>query len=599
MALAALLVAVGSKTTHAQSVPEGALEAERDHRWGDAVALYQSALEDEPERADLWKRLAQVYAMDGRTAEAADAFERAAHLEGNDPELFGEAAAAQAMLNRPAKALSLVASGLELDPGDTALLRRRADLLTWLGDSGAAAETVRKLLDARPSDPALLLEYSRLRSWEGEFGEAARFANEAIEVDPDNLDAWLQLAIVESWKGHYSHALEQLEEYGQRGGDPLILQARKALVLAWADRPDQALSLIEGTRDGHPERPELLYAEAVALGRARRYDEVLDCLERLDRTSEDEVAAKELRRFLTAKLHSSLDGDAVASRDADGIERISGGLAVNYQLGEGDLVKVGMDYLYSTALDGSGLDPVEGGEEARRSSAWGGVGLSLSPAWTLDARGGRAWTSFDSAAWVYGASVGARLSDTTRFGFGHQRELFSISPRTLSLGLMRSTTTANVALAPSLEWWVDVGGEYARLSDGNESTRAFFSLRRAISRGETLNFDLGFTGQFLSFREDLDNGYYDPSFHRRFLVPMHLYWKLSGDDGISVVVAPGWQKDDKMELSKLAASLQVEATLGLYREWLFKIQVGATLGASDYSDEYWIASTRFMLVKRF
>ena len=75
--LTAIIVILGlwlfaNPHARADSVLESGIKAEMEQRWDDALQIYYQELEQFPERLDLWLRVADIEAAQGRNQKAMD-----------------------------------------------------------------------------------------------------------------------------------------------------------------------------------------------------------------------------------------------------------------------------------------------------------------------------------------------------------------------------------------------------------------------------------------------------------------------------------------------------------------------------------------------
>src|SRR5207237_6198859 len=100
------------------AIPDDAIKAEMEKRWGDAERIYRELLVKEAGRVDLLLRLNDVLAVQGKRVEAAETMARAADLRPNDANLQTNTSAAFAAADRPADALRYVDRALAIRPDD-------------------------------------------------------------------------------------------------------------------------------------------------------------------------------------------------------------------------------------------------------------------------------------------------------------------------------------------------------------------------------------------------------------------------------------------------------------------------------------------------
>ena len=153
-----------------------------------------------------------------------------------------------------------------------------------------------------------------------------------------------------------------------------------------------------------------------------------------------------------------------------------------------------------------------------------------------------------------------------------------------------------------MKWYTAFKFTYADLNDNNQQKRGDLTLIRQAIRRTNFNLDVGFSATWYGYDTDLPNGYYDPSFYQRYLIPVFIYYKFNDDNGLSITIAPGVQKDNTMDNFQPAIAGSVELTLGLYRDWMMKATLQGYYGGAGAivtAGDYWIASGRIRLMRRF
>src|SRR5207244_4374042 len=97
-------------------IPDDAVKAEMEKRWGDAERLYREALAKEPNRVDLLLHLSDVLAVQNKRVEAAQAIARAADFRPDDAELQLRTSEAFGAADRPVDAARYNDRALALRP---------------------------------------------------------------------------------------------------------------------------------------------------------------------------------------------------------------------------------------------------------------------------------------------------------------------------------------------------------------------------------------------------------------------------------------------------------------------------------------------------
>jgi hypothetical protein len=193
------------------------------------------------------------------------------------------------------------------------------------------------------------------------------------------------------------------------------------------------------------------------------------------------------------------------------------------------------------------------------------------------ARLGATVTGRGETEMTWQAGLDRRFSDELRLQVANIRNLQIISPRSISLGITRIDTAAQLTFTPDLLWTVAATVQEGELSDNNHFWRGFLAPRRAVVRTQHLNVDLGISGNWYGYsRNPPLDGYYSPSFYRNYVMSGYFYYKMSDEDGLSFIMSYGVNKDEFMKSYKFTQDYTAEATFGALSDWMVKIRGGYT-----------------------
>lgn len=585
---------------------EQALDAEGQRYWQAAEAFYRQLLARDSDRADLWKRLADIIAeQGGRDEEAAEAFARAADLESGNAELQAEASAAYSTIDQPEPAYTYIKRALEIDPDNPAYWNSRSVLEGWLGDYPAAEKSLKQAFrhGLERSEPALV-RLATLQQWQGKLVESSNVLEEVVERFGGGQIILLNLARLYSYRGDYATALEYIETYKETGGEEFEYAREKSLYLAWANRPDASKAVSAPALAENPEDPDLLISTAIALQRERDYDAMIETLDRLDQVTGSNQEAQLIRTILTTETRSNADLRFMASTDRDNILTYGGSGVFTYALKPGTYLRLGGEVFHLEARSGSGLDRIDNGPDILNSAVWGEIEAPLGDNVWGSLLLGESFTDFGPDAFKANAQVHFRTSDETTVSFGYDRDLFMRSPRALSLGIIRNESYIDLVWTPSIKWYIQLRGTYAWLNDTNEQGQGELTVIREVFRRNKINMDIGFSGTWFGYQQDLPNGYYDPSFVQQYFLPIYFYFKFNDNDGLSITVSPGFIKDNTMANFEFAGAISTELTFGLYRDWMMRLWTSTYIGGSGSAitpniDDYFLISGGLRLVRRF
>lgn len=570
--------AVNAWAAAAPAIPADILKAEQDERWQDALDALHKLAAQEPKRVDLWLEMADIYEHLNRQPEMVTAMERAAAIAPDDASIQFRLAKTYSYVDQPAKALPPCKRALAIDPKNMDYLTGCAQLASWAGDLKASEDWYSRILAAKPDDDAVLLDLARTRSWDDKLDQSAKDYKLYLKRHPKEKAVWIEYARVESWRGNYPAAIDALEHYRKTFGDSEEYRREKARVLAWAERPTEAMQLNDPLLQAHPDDYELNYTNTVALNNARRPGDAVNSLKILQRLRPDSKDTRDITRVVRTPLRSNVNLGISYYRDSDHIHITRTSLYGEYVLNPKTRLLAGAGDNYLTADIGSGYETAGGETSIHHSELWVGVRHRFNPLAQVEAvvggghiqRGGGSYTP-------YHVTLDLQPRDNLKFELERQRELYSVSPRAVSLGIKHNINRASMEWQPDLRWVVDAEATGESYSDGNKSWSATIAPRRAILRTQKWNIDLGVSGQWMGFDTDPGNGYWAPSSYKRYAATGFFYYKLSDDDGISLVTSLGWHKDNTQSSFDFGHDVAVEGIFGLYKDW----QLRVTLGHAD------------------
>lgn len=579
-------------------VPEAGLKAEIEQRWEEALRVYESVLMQEPQRVDLWLRVADIQARMGRPQAAVLSLIRAIDARPDDASLYFRLSQAHAVNRQPQAALAACRRAVELEPANLEYLRAQAQLANWAAETRTARESYRRILELAPGDAEARLGLARVRAWSGALDQAARDYRGYLAEHPDDRAAWVDAIRIEAWLGDYSLALATLEAYrGRFGADEDYLRQR-ARVLAWAGRPTEAMAINEALLQKSPEDYELNYTRTLALHNGRRPREAAESLAVLERLHPGSRDTRDIARFVRTPLRSHVNLGFSYYDDSDDIRILRTELDGAWVLSPETRLTAGALTENLRADAGSGFETTEGDEHISDHRVWVGGRHRFSPAVALDGRVGRGFIEGESEFWLYRLGLDLQPRDNLLLRLERDRDLYALSPRAVSVGVKRNANRVRLQWQPDLRWFVEALADYSTFSDDNRRWELVLAPRRSVLRTERFNLDLGVATWWFGFDQDLDHGYYDPGTYQRHAVTGFGYWKLSDDDGISLIVGVGVQKDEDMSGYRLGEDVALEGIFGLYRDWMLRV----ALGYADRDQEggsFDGFSTQAVLTRRF
>jgi tetratricopeptide (TPR) repeat protein len=567
------MVMLGANIAAAQ-IPEEGLKAEGEHRWRDALAVYEPTVRDHPERADLWIRISDIRAAIGDTPGSLAALYSAVRAAGSDADLFARLSRAYAAANQPKAALAAIQGALALRPEDPRLLKAQAELATWAGDMPLARQSYRSLIAQSQSDATTWLALARVEVWSGRTDAAVHAYKKYASQEPDDLVAWLEWARAESWRGNDAGAVHLLDRVEAQFGDTPAYRQERARVLTRAGRPRQAHALLEPLLSNAPDDYDLNLLQALSFVQSGQPHAAYQTSALVQRLGPERAETAGLERQLRVAFGSLVQPTAAVYVDSDGLRHSR--LPVVTSVAMGSLIRIDAGYEREDlrARAASGLEQADGQTTSSVDRGWGGAQITLPPV-VFSAHGGRQQSAVRDE-WIYDGAATLRVGDAARLTYGHEHGLLTISPRAISLGLIRDLDRMQLTLMPSLRVGIDTEGSLEWLSDDNRRWSLRVAPRVAVVRNQRLNVDVGGSAYLFRVDRDLDHGYYDPRRYEAYAFTLLPYFKISENSGLSVFVEAGVQKDETASHFEPGGSASAELTVGIYRAWVFALAASGT-----------------------
>ncbi len=582
----------------AQSTPPAAgLVAEGESRWTEALQIYRDQVRQNPGDAALWTRIAEIEARLGQPQLAIAALESAAAAAPSDPAAFSRLSQAYAVQGQALAAFRAIEGALALDPRSDSFLRAHATLATWAGQYAAAADSYRRLEQAHPTEIDLTLALARVNAWRGASDQAVVAYREYVDAAGAVPEALIELARTESWRGNFAAAIAALDRYLTQYGETDAYTRERISVLARGGRPRQALDNLDAFEKISGSGPDLALSRTIALaalGHQGAAATSLDSARSLRHNTADTASAESVVRSL---LGSTLGPSTTFYNDSDSLQTSTSTARFDFGFQTDTRIQGGYEHTYLRARAGSGLEQTSGVETAAEESGSAGLTQRLGN-WTFAGSLGQARAEGHRFT-TYATSVRFAPSDSLIASVDRSSGLAVISPRMAGLGLTRVGERAQVDWTPGLRYRLVFDGAYENLSDGNSRWNLFVSPRVAVARTQNWNLDLGVSLHQLGARLNLDNGYYDPHRYEDYSIVFSPYWKASENIGVGAAAAVGAQRDDNSRSFRPGGNGSMEATFGIYRQWLLKAYGSVTNNSRLDSGAFRGVAGGVTLLRRF
>ena len=259
-----------------------------------AIELYETLLDEAPDRPESWAELPALYEANGCVADLAKQLDRELNAvvgesrEGDESALVNRLASLyEETLEEPSRAIDVYVSAVARHPEHTEWLSALVRLYKAADDTSSAADRLERLLELSDDDDVLAyaLELAELSIALDDNARAVRALQRALAVDERNTDVRAKLAglyeeteawdeLVGLWVGDADHAAST---------DEKIALLRRASALR-ADRLQDAagaVELLERARDASPEDRDLLLEVCDAYSSAGRADDAIHALEQI------------------------------------------------------------------------------------------------------------------------------------------------------------------------------------------------------------------------------------------------------------------------------------------------------------------------------
>jgi len=582
-----------------QEPPEAGLRAEMNKEWQEAVSIYKDTLNKNPDRIDLWLRIAQIESALENYAEVIEALNNAIKIAPERTDLHHQLSAAYSMDNKPREALAEISKALELEPENLDYLKAKALLATWIGDYETAVESYKKLTEKLPDDDEVLLNLARANSWSNNLDDAVYNYRDYLAKHPDEKQILIEYSKTQTWRGNYAGALEILEEYNKKFGEDNDYLKAKADTLARSGKSDSALLIIKPLLIVEPDNYELNYANTYALLYGNRVADAQESLKVLERLRPNTKDTKDIKRLVITPIRTFVNFDAYYYQDSDDLEKTAFKLSGSKFLQPETSVDAFVVNHYLRAVEGSGLENIDGSRDLSVQEGRIGISHRFTPSTYITGNFGAAKAEGLDNILTYSINADFQPNDEIKLDLTHSYDYYLISPRAVSLDIKHRESLMLAQWSPTLRDIIVLEMKYDSLSDSNNLWELTFAPRRVVRRGQNFNLDIGVRGWWFGFTDTFRNGYYNPELYQSYQITSFGYWKISDDDGLGFMLSGGYLKDNEMTDFRFGVGLNVEASFGVYKDWMLKIRGAAINNERQYGGSFEAESIGCLLERRF
>lgn len=593
------LTAVLSAPPADLAVPAAGLSAEASGNWEAALAEYYEVVDREPGRFDLWVRIADIHSRQGDLPKVIMALEKAA-AAGDGGDLYFRLAQAHSQANEAEDAFKAVDIAVTREPRNPEYLKARGQLANWIGRPRIAADSYRRLHALSPADDEALLNLARAEAWSGDLDRAVRHYSRYLAGRPMEKTIWIEYLNAQVWRGNFAAASKILDRYRKMFGEERAFRKALADILARADRPRQALAIARQLLRDDPRDYPALFSSIIALKYDNRPREALERLPQLMALRPDSRENDEIERFVRTPLRPDIRLAPYGYySDSDDLRSSASSFEAGINLSREFRLRAGLDFGALEAVAGSGYIAVDGRSRVSWQRPWLGGTWLLSPYVTIGATA--AWQRISGLDDRPTGSVFAwlRPGDRLRFNASLSRDVLKVSPLALSLGIRRDAARLGMIWEAGWQGVLEAETTLEHYGDGNRRWEVILAPRWKLLRLAALNLDVGLRGWWFGYESGLQNGYWAPERFRSYMALAYGYWKISDNDGLSIVAGLGAVGDEANDRLRFGSTLDIEGTIGIYRDLMLKAHAALYHNVRQASGAFNAVGFNVQVVYRF
>lgn len=182
----------------------------REKNYNAAIALYRSALKDQPDSIAILHQLAQTHLLNGETELAGDLLKRAVKTEPDNVSAHTELARFLLASGEPRLALEQIDRGLETAPGNIDAIIMKTDILMRQGKIAEVTALLDQLKKLAPDNAQGWFRMGRIYKFENNKEKARQEFITAWQKDPDSIDLLAELTDMEITLGKTDEAKARL-----------------------------------------------------------------------------------------------------------------------------------------------------------------------------------------------------------------------------------------------------------------------------------------------------------------------------------------------------------------------------------------------------
>lgn len=138
------------------------------------------------------------------------------------------------------------------------------------------------------------------------------------------------------------------------------------------------------------------------------------------------------------------------------------------------------------------------------------------------------------------------------------RRIYAISPRSISLNVVRSEAALKMLWQASDRAFVAINSSYANFSDENKRIGFTLVPKYRVLQTKDYSFDAGVRLWWYGFSDRSYSGYYSPENYRSYNIPL-IYTQKFGKHLANLYLAPGVYEDNNVQGFRFAGDVRAEA----------------------------------------
>jgi len=530
--------------------------------------------------------------------------EKFAKSRQTDPDLYVKAAQAYLLVKDQKRAAIMVDKALALAPSNSNIITLRAEIASSLGEYELAYQLDKQVYKANQNNTELLLALARAAGRAGRLDKSASYYKIYLKKVPNDGKAWLEYAYIQSWRGNDRMAIRALDSYYALFGNTKPYLIEKARIVASADRPREALAIIRSFLPELNTNYDLNFAATTAYFYNDQPVEMFKSLEQVKQLKPNANETIGLNKFVRTPYRSNVSIEGFHSQDTDSVGITTGILSGQWFLSPVTSILASATEEQLAANLGSGLTPINGGEDINLSTYNLGLNYRYNPVLGFQGLIGDALIGNSQQKFIYQGDAFIQMTDTSALVLQSKRKVYDLSALAVSLNVMQNLNQVVFTWKPCIQCYLVITPAYSTFTDTNTMKFINAGFGANLIATQWYNFKLGFTGTRYGFSKQLSNGYYSPSDYRYRALVASLYVKQSESVGYDFTVGLGFQKDETFTTYKPANDYSARAYLGIYNDWYLTLSAGFStrgraIGNNPTLGDYQVYALDAKLTRRF